>query len=64
MNDTISTEDLIAIVEESGLDPTIKEILIRDIRKEGVNDFYVEQVMAYCDKAIDVLQHRASNQSE
>jgi hypothetical protein len=56
MEKTISSDDLIAIVSKSDLDPTIKQILIRDIQNEGVNEFLLEQVIAYCDNAIEVLK--------
>jgi hypothetical protein len=56
MDKRITSEDLIAIVEKSDLDQTIKHILVRDIKNEGVNDFLLEQVIAYCDNAIEVLE--------
>lgn len=62
MENTISAETLVALVEKSDLDPAIKEILIRDIKKEGVSDFLIEQVLAYCDKAIDVLKQKTQTE--
>lgn len=62
MRQTISIEELIAIVQQSDLDSTIKDILIRDIRNEGVNEFLLEQVIAYCDNAINVLKDRLPQQ--
>ena len=58
MENKITAEDLIGIIEKSDLDPTIKEILIRDIKNEGVNEFLVEQVLAYCDEAIAILKSK------
>ena len=58
MDKTISTDLLVEIVEKSDLDPTIKEILIRDIKQEGVNEFYVEQVLAFCDNAEKELKEK------
>jgi hypothetical protein len=63
MNQKISPEQLIKIVEDSELDPTIKSILIRDIKSEGVNDFLLEQVIAYCDKAIKDLEDHVAQQN-
>ncbi|MDR3642416.1 MAG: hypothetical protein P4L74_02195 [Candidatus Doudnabacteria bacterium] len=59
---TISAKEIIDIIEHSEVDPTVKEILIRDIKEGGVTDFLVEQVVAYCDKAIAQLNKRAQNQ--
>jgi hypothetical protein len=63
MDQTISAEKLIKIVQESDLDPTIKDILIRDISNEGVNDFLVEQVIAYCDNAIAVIKQSINKEN-
>jgi len=56
MKTNITTEELITIIDKSELDSTIKEILIRDIKNEGVNEFLIEQVIAYCDNAIEALK--------
>lgn len=53
---TITPEDLINIVQKSDLDPTIKDILVRDIQNEGVNEFLLEQVIAYCENALEELK--------
>ena len=58
MNTTITAQELIALVEKSTLDPTIKEILLRDIKAEGVNEFLVEQVIAYCEEARDIIKSK------
>lgn len=41
-------EDLIGLIETSKLDQTIKDILIRDLKAEGLTDFLKEQIKAYC----------------
>ncbi len=58
MDQTITVEELVNIIEQSALDNTIKAILIRDIKSEGVTEFLLEQVIAYCDNAIDILKGR------
>ena len=62
MQEKISVEEVIAIIEESELDPTIKEILIRDVRNEGVTEFLLDQVIAYCDNAIAYLNKNMESQ--
>lgn len=39
---------LIRMIEQSELDETIKNILIRDLQSEGLTDFLKEQIKAYC----------------
>ena len=58
MQDTIKIEDIVKIIEESDLDQTIKDILIRDLKSEGLTEFLREQIIAYCDKAIEILQSK------
>ena len=58
MDQAITVEELVGIIEKSSLDNTIKTILIRDIQSEGVTEFLLEQVVAYCDDAIDILKGR------
>ena len=58
MKDKITAQELIQLVEQSELDQTIKDILIRDIRSEGVNEFLVDQVLAYCDNAIEIINKK------
>ena len=64
MAQTITTDELIKIVQKSELDPTIKNILIRDIRNEGVNEFLLEQVIAYCDNAIESLKGKLNQDQQ
>ena len=41
-------DDVVHLITESSLDQTIKEILIRDLEKDGLTDFLREQIKAYC----------------
>jgi len=41
-------QNVIYLIQESALDETIKEILIRDLQSEGLTDFLREQIKAYC----------------
>lgn len=41
-------QKIIDLVKNSELDETIKNILIRDLSNEGLNDFLKEQIKAYC----------------
>lgn len=59
---TISVKELIQIIKESDLDQTIKSILIRDIENGGVNDFLIEQVIAYCENALEYLNKKYRGQ--
>lgn len=44
--------DIIHLIEQSTLDPTIKEILLRDLKAEGLTEFLKEQIEAYCFEGI------------
>ena len=46
---------IIKLIEQSILDQTIKDILIRDLKTEGLTDFLREQIKAYCLEGIKVL---------
>ena len=39
---------LIDLIQKSELDQTIKDILVRDLEADGLNDFMKEQIRAYC----------------
>jgi uncharacterized protein (DUF2164 family) len=39
---------IIHLIEISDLDQTIKDILIRDLKAEGLTDFLREQIISYC----------------
>lgn len=41
-------QKIINLVKNSQLDDTIKDILVRDLSNEGLNDFMKEQIKAYC----------------
>lgn len=43
-----NTQDIIELIKISDLDETIKNILIRDLEKDGLTDFLREQIKAYC----------------
>jgi uncharacterized protein (DUF2164 family) len=45
-------KDIIHLIEESELDQTIKDILIRDLQNEGLTDFLREQIKVYCAEGI------------
>ena len=46
MDDKI--QNIIHLIQQSPLDQTIKDILIRDLEAEGLTDFLKEQIKAYC----------------
>jgi len=41
-------QNIIHLIKKSELDETIKDILIRDLKSEGLTDFLREQIKAYC----------------
>lgn len=51
---TEQIQDIIHLIEKSELDQTIKDILIRDLREEGLTDFLREQIRAYCLEGIKI----------
>mgnify|MGYP003393089882 CR=1 FL=1 len=51
-------EDLIHLVEVSDLDQTIKDILTRDLKNEGLTEFLAEQIKAYCAEGIKKADER------
>lgn len=46
---------IIDLIQKSPLDQTIKDILIRDLQNDGLNDFLREQIRAYCLEGIKQL---------
>lgn len=48
-------EKIIHLIEQSALDRTIKDILIRDVQQEGLTEFLREQIKAYCLEGIKQL---------
>ena len=51
-------DKVIHLIEQSALDRTIKDILIRDIQKDGLTDFLREQIRAYCLEGIKQLDQK------
>jgi hypothetical protein len=47
-----SIQNIIYLIQQSPLDQTIKDILIRDLKSEGLTDFLKEQIKAYCVEGI------------
>lgn len=41
-------QNIIHLIQQSPLDDTIKDILVRDLQSEGLTDFMKEQIKAYC----------------
>ncbi|PIR95991.1 MAG: hypothetical protein COT92_03485 [Candidatus Doudnabacteria bacterium CG10_big_fil_rev_8_21_14_0_10_42_18] len=56
MDDKI--QNIIYLIEQSPLDETIKEILIRDLKVEGLTDFLREQIKAYCLEGLKEIDQR------
>ncbi|HEX3095656.1 MAG TPA: hypothetical protein VHQ20_00870 [Patescibacteria group bacterium] len=48
-------QKVVDLVQQSDLDQTIKDILIRDLQTEGLTDFLKEQIKAYCLEGIKRL---------
>ena len=61
MSTLISVDRLVELVNQSELDPTIKEILIRDIKSNGATEFLLEQIIAYCDNAAAEIRNSLKN---
>jgi hypothetical protein len=53
MDDKI--QKIVHLIQQSDLDQTIKDILIRDLQTEGLTDFLREQIKAYCLEGIKRL---------
>lgn len=49
---------IVDLIQQSDLDQTIKDILIRDLQTEGLTDFLREQIRAYCLENIKLLDER------
>lgn len=64
MTDKINIDEIIKAIELSDLDPVIKDILIRDIKSFGINDFIKEQLSAYCDKAAALIEERLAKNNQ
>ena len=48
-------QKIITLIQQSSLDQTIKDILIRDLETEGLSDFLREQIKAYCLEGIKIV---------
>jgi hypothetical protein len=51
-------QKIVDLIQESDLDQTIKDILIRDLQTEGLTDFLREQIKAYCLEGIRVIDKK------
>ncbi|MCL5008946.1 MAG: hypothetical protein M1400_01235 [Patescibacteria group bacterium] len=49
---------LIELIQQSPLDQTVKDILVRDLQSEGLTDFLKEQIKAYCLEGIEKLDKK------
>lgn len=56
MDDKI--QKVVDLIQASELDQTIKDILIRDLQTDGLNDFLREQIKAYCLEGIKIIDQR------
>ena len=53
------TQTIINLIQQTDLDKTIKDILIRDLQNEGLTDFLREQIKVYCVEGIKQLDELA-----
>lgn len=51
-------QKIVELIQQSDLDQTIKDILIRDLQTEGLTDFLREQIKAYCLEGIKILDQK------
>lgn len=51
-------KSIIHLIEQSPLDRTIKDILIRDLKAEGLTDFLREQIKVYCLEGIKLVDEK------
>jgi len=51
-------QSVISLIEQSPLDQTIKDILVRDLKAEGLTDFLKEQIKAYCLEGTKILDEK------
>lgn len=56
MDDKEKLQKIMDLIEQSDLDRTIKDILIRDIQNEGLTDFLREQIRVFCLEGIKRLE--------
>ncbi len=55
------TQNIIHLIQQSALDQTIKDILIRDLQTEGLTDFLREQIKAYCLDGLKQIDEKIEN---
>ena len=48
MTEQEKIDKIIQLISVSDLDQTIKDIIIRDLKAEGLTEFLREQILAYC----------------
>ena len=51
-------QKIVNLIQESELDQTIKDILIRDLQTEGLSDFLREQIRAYCLEGLKAIDEK------
>lgn len=51
---------IINLIERSDLDQTIKDILIRDLKTDGLSDFLREQIKAYCLEGLKAIDEKTA----
>lgn len=51
-------QNIVHLIQQSDLDQTIKDILIRDLQTDGLNDFLREQIRAYCLENIKLIDEK------
>jgi hypothetical protein len=54
-------DKLIYLIQQSELDDTVKNILIRDLQSEGLTDFLREQIKAYCLAGIKKIDEKIAS---
>jgi len=57
-------QNIIHLIQQSPLDQTIKDILIRDLETEGLTDFLREQIKAYCLEGIKLIDAQMEEASK
>jgi hypothetical protein len=57
-------DKLVYLIQQSELDDTIKDILIRDLQAEGLTDFLREQIKAYCLAGIKKMDEKIASAKE
>ena len=58
MTEEEKIERIIYLIQQSELDQTIKEILTRDLKSEGLTEFLREQIKAYCMQGLKEIDEK------